>query len=83
MKSFNICIQNSDQIKKDEMDGTRDMYRGEKTYIQGFGGEPQKRRPLGKSRLILKIIFKKRYGWTWTEFIWLRIGTSGGLLSIR
>jgi hypothetical protein len=31
-------------------------------------------------RIILKLIFKKRDGWTWTGLIWLRIGTGGGLL---
>jgi hypothetical protein len=31
-------------------------------------------------RIILKYIFKKYRGKTWTGFIWLRIGTSNGLL---
>jgi hypothetical protein len=31
-------------------------------------------------RIILKWIFKKWDGREWTEFIWLWIGTGGGLL---
>jgi len=32
-------------------------------------------------RLILKSILKKWEWWIWTEFVWLRIGRSGRLLS--
>jgi hypothetical protein len=42
------------------------------------------RKPNGKSplggRIILKRIFKTLVGGAWTEFIWLRIGTSVGFL---
>jgi hypothetical protein len=31
-------------------------------------------------RIILQLIFKKWTGRAWTGFIWLRIGTGGGLL---
>jgi len=31
-------------------------------------------------RIILKLISKKSVGSTWTGFMWLRIGTSGGIL---
>jgi hypothetical protein len=31
-------------------------------------------------RIILKWVFKKWNGETWTGLIWLRIGTGGGLL---
>jgi hypothetical protein len=31
-------------------------------------------------RIILKWIFKKCYGETWTGLMWLRIGTDDGLL---
>jgi hypothetical protein len=34
-------------------------------------------------RIILKWIFKKWDGRPWTGFIWLRIGTGGGLLWMR
>jgi len=29
-------------------------------------------------RIIVKWVFKKSVGETWTELIWLRIGTGGG-----
>jgi hypothetical protein len=35
------------------------------------------------SRIILELIFKMRDGEAWTGLIWLRIGTGGGLLSMR
>jgi hypothetical protein len=31
-------------------------------------------------KVILKLILKKKGGRMWTGFIWLRIGTGGGLL---
>jgi hypothetical protein len=34
-------------------------------------------------RIILKWVFKKYVGRLWTGFMWLRIGTSGGLLLTR
>jgi hypothetical protein len=37
----------------------------------------------GVDRIILKWIFKKWYRGAWTGFIWLRIGTGGGLLLMR
>jgi hypothetical protein len=50
-------------------------------------GKPEGRRPLGKSRRRwedkLKWIFKKWEVGAWTGQIWLRIGTSGGLLRMR
>jgi hypothetical protein len=36
--------------------------------------------PDEEERIILKWIFKKWNGRAWTGFIWLRIGTGGGLL---
>jgi len=32
------------------MDGTCSTYRGEERHIQGFGGEPEGKRPLGRPR---------------------------------
>jgi hypothetical protein len=50
--------------------------RVEERYINNFSGED-----LGvDGRIILKCIFEKWVGRSWTGSIWLRIGTSGGLL---
>jgi hypothetical protein len=50
--------------------------------IQGFGGEPERKKPFGRPRprwmIILKWAFKKWGGEAWTELIWLRIRTGGG-----
>jgi hypothetical protein len=47
-------------------------------------GKREEKRPLGiprhKRRIILKWILKKEDGGTWTGFMWIRIGTSEGLL---
>ena len=39
-----------DKIKKNEMGGTCSMYGGEERCIQGFGGKPEGKRPLGRPR---------------------------------
>jgi hypothetical protein len=47
-------------------------------------GKHEGKRPLGRPRRRWRIIFiwvfEKQGGKVWTGFIWLRIGTSGGLL---
>jgi hypothetical protein len=50
-----------------------------------LGGTPEGKRPLGRPKHgwvgIIKIHPKERFdGMLWTGLIWLRIGTSGGLL---
>jgi hypothetical protein len=49
-----------------------------------FVGRPETKRPLDdldvRMRIISESIFKKQGGKSWTGFIWLGIGTSGGLL---
>jgi hypothetical protein len=42
-------------------------------------GKPEGKRPLGE-RTKLRRILEKWDGMVWTGLIWLRIGTSGGLL---
>jgi hypothetical protein len=48
-------------------------------------GKPEGKRPLGRhsidGSIIIKLIFEKQVGEMWTGFIWLRIGTTDGLLS--
>ena len=46
--------------------------------MKGFGGETERKRPLIK--IILKYIFKKQNGKSWTGLIWLRIGTKCEML---
>jgi hypothetical protein len=52
--------------------------------MQYFSWKTGRKRPLGRSRpngkIILEWIVGKLDGEVWTGFIWLRIGTSGGLL---
>jgi hypothetical protein len=51
-------------------------------------GKPEGKRPLGRPRYMyvdnIKMDLKEReYGVVWTGLIWLRIGTSEGLLCTR
>ena len=47
-------------------------------------GKPEGKRPLEghgrRGRVMIQFVLKKLYGRTWTGLLWLRIGTSGGLL---
>jgi hypothetical protein len=44
-------------------------------------GKPEGKRPLGiRGKIILRCILKKGDLRAWTGSIWLRIGTSGGLV---
>jgi hypothetical protein len=47
-------------------------------------GKPEGNRPLGRPErrwgIIIKWIVQKQNGVVWIGFIWLRIGTRGGLL---
>jgi hypothetical protein len=48
-----------------------------------FVGKPEEYRPLGREEDNTKMdltIRETGWGVVWTRFIWLRIGTSGGLL---
>jgi hypothetical protein len=52
MRSFMICSPHPNcwsDIIKNEMSTSCDRYRGE-GYIEGFGGEPEGKRPLGRPR---------------------------------
>jgi hypothetical protein len=56
------------------------MHSGRDRCVQSFVGRPEGENHLKSieldRRIILKWIFKK-YDWTWTGLIWLRIGTGG------
>jgi hypothetical protein len=55
----------------------------EEECMQGFGGKPRGKRPLGRPRRSWEDNIKnleEQSGVVWTEFIWFRIGTIGGLL---
>jgi len=63
------------------MGGACSTYRGEERRIQGFGGKPERKRPLGRPRrrwgTLLKWVFRKWVVGIWTGSSWLRIGTGG------
>jgi hypothetical protein len=52
-----------------------------RSIIHGFGGEPERMRPLGRPRRRrednIKWIFRKWDVGVWTGSSWLRIGTGG------
>jgi hypothetical protein len=47
---------------------------------EGFGGKPERKRPLGNPSIDGKIIFRKWGLGVWTGSNWLRIGTGDGHL---
>jgi hypothetical protein len=54
---------------------------GEWNSYRGFVGKPKGNDLLDVvGRIIIKRILGKEDGVVWTEFIWLRIGITGGLL---
>ena len=61
------------------------MYGGEERCMQSFWWENLRKRdhledPGIDGRIVLKLIFRKWDGWTWTGFILLGIGTGSGHL---
>jgi hypothetical protein len=54
MRSLVICTLTNyfsdDQIEMIEMGGACGMSGGEQRYIQGFGGKPEGKKPLGRPR---------------------------------
>jgi hypothetical protein len=73
-----------DQVKEDEM-GRACRTHGKRIAYRVLVGKPERKRPLGRLRHrredIIKWIWEKYDAVDWTGFIWLRIGTSGGLLT--
>ena len=63
------------------MGGACSTYGEEERLIQGFGGEPEGKRPLRRGadgRIILRCVFRLRDVGAWTGSSWLRIGKGGG-----
>jgi hypothetical protein len=62
------------------------MHRRDDKYIQHLVGNPEGKRPLLRhmhgwgGKIILKLALKKQSVRMWTGFIWIRIGSSGGVL---
>ena len=74
-----------DKIKRPEMGGARSTHnteRGDAKSVLVWRSEGKKplRRLGAEGMIILKWIFKKRDGKTWTRSFWLRTGTGGGRL---
>jgi hypothetical protein len=71
------------------MGGTFSRYGGEERCIRGFGGRYEGKRPIGRPSRgqednITTSLQEGKVGggggMSWTGFIWLWIGTGGGLL---
>jgi hypothetical protein len=65
------------------MGGARSTYGEEERCIQDFGGELERKEPLGRSRRKWADNIKmdlQEVGWGMDWIDWLRIGTGGGLL---
>ena len=74
-----------DQIKKTEMGRECGAHGARAEVHTGFlvwkpKGRRSLRRPGVYGKIILKWVFERLDGGTWTGSIWLRIGAGGGLL---
>jgi hypothetical protein len=73
----------NDEVNEDEM-GRSCNTQGKRLNACTMVGKPEGGRLLGRpgrgGRIILKWIVEKYDGLVWSGLIWLRIGTSGGLL---
>jgi hypothetical protein len=69
------------------MVGARSTNGGERNTYRILMGKPEGKRPLGRPRRrwldILGWILERENEVLWIGLMWLRIGTSGGLLSTR
>jgi len=69
------------------MGGARGTYGGEKSFIHGSGGEPERKLPLGKItrkwKDNIKMEFQDLVWGACTRMIWLRVDTGGELLRMR
>jgi len=57
---------------------------GDRNVLYGFLVEkPERKKLLGRPRIILRWIFRQWNGEAWTGLIWLRMGTGDRLLFTR
>jgi hypothetical protein len=72
------------QIKKNAMGGACCRYWGEERSMHDFDGKRDNLEDICvDGSIILKWALKKWGGTSWTELIWLRIGTVSGRLCMR
>jgi len=61
-----------------------DTYEGEERCIQGLGGEPEGKRPLGRLRRKwennIEMDLQEGAWWVWIGSIWIKIGADDGNL---
>jgi hypothetical protein len=79
MRSFITCTLL--QVKEDEMGGACSTNGEKRNVYRILVGKPEGNRPLGRPRR--RWVDNIEIGWDgvdWIGLIWLRIGTSGGLL---
>jgi hypothetical protein len=75
-----MFLNNKDQVKEDEMGGACSTNGANRNAYRILVGKPEGKRPLGRCVDNNKLILERYDGMVWTGSIWLRIGTSGGIL---
>jgi hypothetical protein len=77
-----MCFYN-DEVKKDAMDSACSTNGTKRNTYRIFMGKPERKRLLGRPRRRwvdnIKVDFRQD-DMVWIGFVWLRIGSSGGLL---
>jgi hypothetical protein len=72
------------QVKANEVGGSCGTHGKEEKSVQGYGGKPEGKRPLGRPRRRwedgIRMDLREIGLGVWIGFDWLRTGTGGGLL---